>query len=135
VVQLRNMESGQVQFLSAISWQTNSYVSLPVTNFPAGHALVTVFVNGIPSASSILLIAPATTALVLTNPTKLGNGSFQFTFTGTPAAAFTVFAATDAALPLNNWTALGTATEVSPGHYQFNDADEPQQRFYIVRSP
>jgi hypothetical protein len=136
VVQLRNIESGQVLFLSSVNWQSNSYVSLPATHFPPGHALVTVFVNGIPSTSSILLITPATTTIILTNPTILGNGAFQFSFTSTAGAAFTALAATNASLPLNNWAALGAATEVSPGRYQFIDPEAPNnpRRFYRVRS-
>jgi hypothetical protein len=77
------------------------------------------------------------TTIVLTNPAKLGDGSFQFTFTGTPGAAFTVMAATDAALPINNWTALSAPTEISPGQFRFTDAQAPSnpRRFYRVRSP
>lgn len=137
VVQLRNIESGLVQLLSTTGWQTDFYISVPVTNFPPGYALATVFVNGIPSASGILLITPMTTAVVLTNPTLLGNGKFQFTFTAAPGAAFTVLAATNVSLPLNNWSALGGATEVSPGHFQFIDpqANQNRQRFYRIHSP
>jgi hypothetical protein len=137
VIQLRNIESGQVQFLSAISWQTNSFVSLPITNFPAGYALVTVFVNGIPSASQFLLISPALPTIVLLNPARLPNGSFQFGFVGAPGTNFTVLAANDLSLPLSNWTALGSATEISVGEFQFIDhqAQNNSPQFYRVRSP
>jgi hypothetical protein len=84
VIQLRNIENGQVLFLSSTNWQTNSYVSLPVTNFPPGYGLATVFVNGIPSISRILLIAPALTQPALINPTRLASGEFQFSFINTP---------------------------------------------------
>jgi len=52
-------------------------------------------------------------------------------------AFFGVAAATDAALPLSNWTALGGVTELSPGWFQFTDpqATNSPQRFYRVRSP
>ena len=104
---------------------------------PTGWALATVFVNGTPSASSILLITPATTAIVITNAAKLEDGSFQFLFTGTHGAAFTALAATNLALPLSNWTVLGAPTEVSAGQFQFTDpqATNNGQRFYRVRSP
>jgi hypothetical protein len=36
---------------------------------------------------------------------------------------------------MDNWTSLGIATEVSPGHYQFADVTYGPQRFYVVRSP
>jgi hypothetical protein len=58
VVQLRSLESGQTAFLSTTNWSTNSFTSLPVTPFPLGYALVTVFVNGIPSTSIILAVVP-----------------------------------------------------------------------------
>ena len=137
VVQLLNLESGRVLFLASTNWRTNSYVSLPVGNFPPGYALATVFVNGIPSVSSILLLTTATTTIVLTNPAMLGNGSFQFSFASTPGAAFTALATTNVSLPLNNWTVLGAATEVSPGRFQFIDTQAPNnpRRFYRVRSP
>jgi hypothetical protein len=137
VVQLRNIESGQVQFLSAANWQSNSFVSLPVTNFPAGHALATVFVNGIPSASRIVLISPALPGVVLVNPLRLPNGSFQFSFATTPGTTFTVLGANDISLPLSDWIVLGSAMEVSAGQFQFTDAQAPNnsRRFYRVSSP
>jgi hypothetical protein len=137
VVQLRSLESGQTLFLSCTSWQTNSFASLPVTNFPPGWALATVFVNGIPGPSASLLITPAPTAIVLTHPTRFADGSFQFTFTNAPGATFTTLASTNLSLNLSNWTVLGSPTEISSGQFQFNDPQVPNnpQRFYRVRSP
>ena len=68
---------------------------------------------------------------------KLGNGAFQFGFSNTPGASFTVLSATNVSLPLSNWTVLGTATETTPGQFQFIDlqATNSAQRFYRVRSP
>src|ERR1019366_363070 len=66
LVQLRSLESGQTMFLSSTNWGTNSFISLPVWNFPPGYALATMFVNGIQSTSSIVNISvpiPATTTL------------------------------------------------------------------------
>lgn len=37
VVQLLGLGSEQTLFLSSTNWQTNSFVSLPVTNFPPGY--------------------------------------------------------------------------------------------------
>jgi hypothetical protein len=137
VVQLRNLETGQVQFLSAANWQTNSLVSLPVTNFPPGYALATISVNGIPSDSRILLISAALPTLLLVNPINLPDGSFQFSFIHGPGGNFTVLAANDLSLPLSNWTMLGSALEISAGHFQFTDAQAQNQprRFYRVRFP
>jgi alpha-tubulin suppressor-like RCC1 family protein len=56
VVQLRSVESGQTLFLLPTSWSTNSFTSAPVSEFPIGYALVTMFVNGIPGTSGILRV-------------------------------------------------------------------------------
>src|SRR5258705_5108160 len=72
----------------------------------------------------------------LTQPTKLQTGAFQFTFRNTPGLNFTALSATNAATHLDDWTSVGNATEVSPGHYQFTDTrPDAQQQFYLVRSP
>jgi hypothetical protein len=75
--------------------------------------------------------------IVLGQATRLGNGAFQFAFTNTPGAAFTVLASTNAALPLASWNVLGSVTEISSGQYQFTDSQATNQSlcFYRVRSP
>jgi hypothetical protein len=75
--------------------------------------------------------------IILTNPSLLADGSFQFAFTNVPGLSFTAFAATDAAMPFANWTRLGAVAEVSPGQFQFTDlqATTDSQRLYRVRSP
>jgi N-acetylneuraminic acid mutarotase len=136
VIQLRNIENGQVLFLSSTNWQTNSYVSLPVTNFPSGYALATLFVNGIPSISRILLIAPALTQPALINPTRLASGEFQFNFINTPGMRLAAMATTNLSLAPGNWTVLGEATEIAPGQFQFTDphATNIASQFYRVSS-
>ena len=121
LVQLRSIESGQTTFLLTTNWSTNSFTSLPVWNFPPGWAMATVFVNGIPSTSSIVNIPVP----VPTPPTiiaaKKSNGTFQFSFTNSVGAVFGALASTNVSLPLSNWTALSGVTEVSPGQFQFTD--------------
>ena len=56
VVQLRSLGNEQTLFLLSTSWSTNSFSSAPVTGLPSGYALVTVFVNGIPSPAGIFNI-------------------------------------------------------------------------------
>ena len=103
--QLRSIESGRTTFLLSTSWATNSLASAPVWNFPPGYALATVFVNGIASTSSVVSVSvPVPSESLLTSASKLTNGSFQFSFTNTPGAAFGVLATTNIALPLTNWT-------------------------------
>ena len=79
----------------------------------------------------------ANTPPVLTGPTRLGNGAFQFGFTSQSGARFTVLTSTNVALPLAQWTSLGSPTESPAGQYQFTDAETANrsQRFYRVTSP
>jgi len=138
LVQLRSLESGQTIFLSCTNWSTNSFTSTPVNSFPPGYALVTVFVNGIPSTSSVINVSvPVPTAPTLIATKTLTNGSFQFTFTNSVGAIFGVLTTTNVALPLTNWTALGGVTEISPGQFQFTDpqATNNPQSFSLIRSP
>jgi len=65
LVQLRSVESGQSVFLlpaPGASWSATSFTSAPVSGFPAGCALATVFVNGIPSTSSLVRLLPSLVA-------------------------------------------------------------------------
>src|ERR1019366_1489853 len=137
LVQLRSLESGQTTFLLSADWQTNSFTSAPVWGFPPGYALATVFVNGIPSTGSVINISvPVPTTATLTDAKRLTNGACQFCFTNIVGALFGVLATTNPALPLSNWTALGGATEVCPGQFQFTDpqATNTARRFYRLRS-
>jgi hypothetical protein len=76
--------------------------------------------------------------IVLSNPTLLPDGSFQFDFTNIPGLGFSVFRSTDISQPLLEWTPLGPVTETLPGQFRFIDppadlGDGP--RLYRVRSP
>jgi hypothetical protein len=73
----------------------------------------------------------------LTTAGRLVNGSFQFAFTNSNGALFSVLASTNPALPVSNWAVLSNVTEISPGQFQFTDpeATNSRQRFYRVRSP
>ena len=60
IVQLRSLDSEQVAFLPVdpeSGWSDTRFRSIPVSDFPKGPALVTVFTNGIPSEARYLLIA------------------------------------------------------------------------------
>jgi hypothetical protein len=73
------------------------------------------------------------------SPLKVGNGTFQLSFTNLTGASFRVFAATNIAQPTAAWSLLGPATEspAGSGQFQFTDpqATNYQQRFYRVTSP
>ncbi len=85
----------------------------------------------------LVVSTPPAAAITLTGARKLSDGSFQFSFSNNPGAAFTVLAATNLPLALTNWTSLGGVTEVSPGQFQFTDppAANSPLRLYRVRSP
>jgi hypothetical protein len=132
------LDNEQSLFLLCTNWQTNSLTSAPVSGLAPGWAMATVFVNGIPSGSSLLrLDAAALPPICLSKPAKPPGGACQFTFTNTPGLGFTVLAATNPALPGCSWTVLGSATEVSPGQFQFTDSQAASnpRRFYRVSSP
>lgn len=84
-------------------------------------------------------IAPANNPPVLRNAIRLSRGganSFQFTFTNVANADFTALTSTNAALPLEEWTTLGNATQTSPGYYQFTDTSATNTaQFYLLVSP
>src|SRR5262249_49949536 len=81
--------------------------------------------------------AAVATPMLLAGPQKILNGPFQFSFSNTPGASFTVLTTTNIALPLSNWSVLGTPIEISPGYFQYADPHATNQplRFYGVRSP
>jgi GH25 family lysozyme M1 (1,4-beta-N-acetylmuramidase) len=87
--------------------------------------------------TSFLIPGSPPTPIQLIGSMTLSNGAFQFSFTNTPGALFTVLATTNVALPLSNWTLLGAVMEVSPGQFQFSDPQTTNhtQRYYRVRSP
>ncbi len=73
---------------------------------------------------------------VLNSPTLLPGGSFRFAFTNIPGNSFSVFGATNLALPYPDWTLLGTATESSPGQYEFTESQPTNAAtFFRVQSP
>ena len=78
-----------------------------------------------------------TTTITLTSAASQPGSAFQFFFTNSVGVSFTVLCATNPVLSLTNWTVLGSAMEILPGQYQFNDpqAMNSPQRFYRVRSP
>jgi hypothetical protein len=137
LVQLRRLDNEQTVFLLTTNWSTNTFTSLPIWNFPPGYVLVTVFVNGIQSTSSVVNISvPVPISTTLTGPQKLTNG-FRFAFTNSVGALFGVLTTTNLALPLSQWTALGGVVEISPGQFQFTDpqATNSGRRFYRAYAP
>jgi hypothetical protein len=76
---------------------------------------------------------PPPIVTTLTGPKLFGNGAFQFAYTNSSAISGSVYASTT----LTNWTAIGAATQISSGLYQFTDTNVTNypRRFYQLRSP
>ena len=74
---------------------------------------------------------PAPIAITLTDVAKVGGGAFQFSYANSSAQSFSVYASTN----LADWAAIGAATQVGPGLYQFTDhaTTNYPKRFYQVR--
>ena len=79
----------------------------------------------------------ATNSVVLSGQTRLPSGAFRFNFSNSEGAFFSILSTTNLALPLANWTWLGSATDLGSGNYQFTDtsATNSGMRFYQVVSP
>jgi hypothetical protein len=91
IVQLRSVESGQTLSLLAASWSANSFTSTPIIGFPAGYAMVTMFVNGIPGVSAVVSVAPLfqNHAPIVLNPIADTSGTYGTSFSYTfPANSF-----------------------------------------------
>lgn len=77
----------------------------------------------------------------LTQPafTSIGQSgpAVRLEFTGGAGLSYSILQSTNVALPLTNWTLLGSGTEISPGLIQFSDtqATNNPQRYYRVRRP
>jgi hypothetical protein len=136
LAQLRPLGGSQTLFLPSTGWSTSSFTSMPVTNFPLGYATLTMFVNGIPSVSKIVLVTTAR-PFKLMDPARLTGGAFQFSFTNTPGDIFSVYATTNLTFPFISWTFLGAVTDSPPGQFHFTDlqATNYPRRFYRASSP
>ena len=70
--------------------------------------------------------------ILLTDMTRVGSGAFQFRYTNSGAQSFSVYASTN----LNQWSAIGAATLIGAGVYQFTDpvTTNYPRRFYQLRA-
>jgi hypothetical protein len=104
-----------------------------VTALGSGTSLISAEFAGITNSMEFTVLPPVTHPL-LTLVARV-SGNFQFSFTNSPGASFTVWATTNLGVPLSEWENVGAPTEISAGQYQFSDpqAAEYSQRFYKVR--
>ncbi len=105
-------------------------------SYPINYTVTNAF-GGVATASRTVFVTAPPPSPVLVSSSVLPGGSFQFNFTNATPINFTVLASTNVTLPSSNWTVLGAATVISPGVYQFTDAQATNfpHRFYQVRSP
>jgi hypothetical protein len=80
---------------------------------------------------------PIVVPVKVTNFKRLTNGTIQFNFTNNINALIGVQSATNLVPNSTNWSALGAAVEVSPGHFQFTDSNAASvgNRFYRLGTP
>jgi hypothetical protein len=123
---------GQLFHLINAPSRLGAFASVSLPALPVGLS----WTNRLAADGSIGVVGQVVPPQLL-NPLVLGDGSFQFGFTNPAGTSFTVLSATNVALPLSNWTALGPPTELSPGQYQFIDPQHTNDahRFYRVRQP
>jgi hypothetical protein len=109
---------GSSQSWLTLTGATNGIVEYSVTENTGSMRTADVSVMGIsvPVTQSNIVIG---TAPRLTGVQLLTNGLFQFSFTNTPGAAFTVLATTNLLLPFSEWTPVGSPSNISGGQYQF----------------
>jgi len=119
-----------------ITGVTNGVVSFAFTANPT-HVTRTGHITLLGQAIPITQAGAAPLAADLTSPVWLPGGNLQFSFTGTAGASYSVLFSTNLALPLSAWTVAGTATETTPGQFQFTAMPSPAapSGFYRVRSP
>jgi N-acetylneuraminic acid mutarotase len=139
VLQLRSIHSGQTLFLPATNWSSDSIISAPVSGMPSGYLLATVFVNGIPSAGTIIQV-PVSLVANLTNQfsssmllPSFGPGGVTLTCAGVQGVSFRVQRAPMLAGP---WTTIATITADESGTGACLDpAPPPGNAFYRATCP
>ena len=75
LVQLRRLDNEQTRFLlpdPSEPWTDSTFTSLPLSAFPPGPALLTVFTNGIPSVAKSIVVHAKTVGAPPPEPLRLG---------------------------------------------------------------
>jgi hypothetical protein len=146
VLRLQSLSNEQVTFLPldpAIGWSDTHITSKIVTDYPIGHALVTIITNGIPSRSRVIVVLPprTTTTTALTssaNPSAIG-ASVTFTATvngpaGSPVLATGTIIYKDgsttlATVPLTPAGSAQHAATLAPGAHSITAEYSGDTRF------
>ena len=132
--------SGQFAVGSGSPWLTITGVTNGVVSYAftanTTAASRTAHITLLGQSIAIKQAAPAA-APVLSAPVRLPGGVFQFGFTGTAGASYTVLFSTNLALPFNAWMVAGTVTNTTPGQFEFTAAPSSNYPagFYHVATP
>ncbi len=86
LVQLRRLDNEQLTWLRPASFSDTSFTAAPVTGLPPGFAMITAFVNGIPSQSRIVYLtnapAPSISSVDPSSGSVFGGSVVVLTGTG-----------------------------------------------------
>ncbi len=132
--------SGQFAVVVGSPWLTITGVTNGVVSYAftanANAASRTAHITLLGQSIAITQAAPAA-APVLSAPVWLPGGVFQFGFTGTAGASYTVLFSTNVALPFSAWMVAGTVTNTTPGQFQFTTTPSSNYPagFYHVATP
>ena len=128
-----------VQFFDGVTSLGNvasSPFNLSVSLGVGSHPLIAVATDNRGGTTASLVTVTGLTETLISGVSTATGGTFQFAFTNTPGASFTVLTSTNIALPVDQWTSAGAAIETTPGNYHFTDqTTNSPQRFYRLRSP
>ncbi|MGD0061759.1 MAG: kelch repeat-containing protein, partial [Verrucomicrobiia bacterium] len=141
VVQLECLGNEQTALLLSTSWSSNSYTSAAVTGLPPGYALVTMFVNGIPSSSDILNITPAL-QLPFQITSILPTNAHDLLITWNTAGVSNIVQVTAGTGASGSYSTNGftdvtniVVTTATTNFYDVGAATNYPARYYRIRSP
>jgi hypothetical protein len=123
IVQVRHVETGRVRFLRPnASWTDTEFDSEALTEFPVGPSLLTVFVNGIPSTSELIVdtTAPSISCpadIVVTTTSSAGAFITYLTPSASDNCGISIFGscmpASGSTFPVGTTTVTCTATDAA----------------------
>jgi len=135
---------GQLRYLSEgdLAGTDNHTATFDISDLSPGQHFFTftIYSTGVATSSlsvSNFVVLAMLPPISLMNPVLSASGTFQFGFTNISGSTNLVLVSPSLTLALTNWTALGSATEISSGHFQFIDTQATNStiRFYRVRLP
>jgi hypothetical protein len=131
---------GSFSATNSLSSDSNSIaVALALAGLASGsvfhYCVVASSAGGTAIGQDVTVTLPTIPPFQCTATTTPGN--MQLSLSSVSSASFTVLSSPNLAMPLGNWTVLGSMTEMVPGQYQFTDPQSSTnpQCYYRIRSP